>query len=103
MKELEITYEVNSGIPFRWEYEIKNGKIVEFVKESFINDNKDKTICGAPINHVYLFKGIKKGKTKIIFKYHNFADDYIDEEDIYDVVVDKDMNISIVNKTNNRI
>ena len=31
-KLLEIKYSLSSGIPFKWEYEIKNNKICEFIK-----------------------------------------------------------------------
>ena len=33
-KLIEIKYEISSGIPFKWEYEIENNKICEFVKKN---------------------------------------------------------------------
>ena len=31
-KQLELTYKINAGIPFKWEHEIEDDSIVKFVK-----------------------------------------------------------------------
>ena len=31
-KELELTYKTNGGVPYKWEYQIEDESIVEFVK-----------------------------------------------------------------------
>ena len=95
-KKLEISYEMSSGIPFRWEYEIKDEKIVEFVKREVKGEKTKRPICGGPITIKYIFKGIKEGKTKIIFKLVNFTDNHIERKEEYKVSVDEKLNINII-------
>lgn len=92
---LELTYQTNGGVPFNWEYEIENPDIVEFVKSYIIEDENKKGLVGAPIKTNYVFKGVKKGKTTITFKYVNVIDGTIEKEDKLNVKVDKRGNISL--------
>ena len=95
---LEITYQKSSGIPFRWEYEIENTKICEFVECKEKRNKVNKSICGGIVETTYYFKGIKKGQTKIIFKYINIADNYLSQINEYRVIVDEELNINIISK-----
>ena len=102
-KLLEIKYENSSGIPFRWEYEIENKEICEFVKFKKQGEKTKRPICGGSIEKTYYFKGIKEGTTKIIFKHINFADNYLSEINEYTIEVDSKLNISILSKENKRV
>lgn len=95
-KKLDISYRMSSGIPFRWEYEIEDTNIVEFVSKKTVGEKTKEPICGGPITIHYYFKGKKKGNTKIIFKLVNFADNYLDKEEVYNISVDDRLNAKIV-------
>ena len=97
-KPLEIIYEKSSGIPFKWEYEIENTNICKFERSYSIGEKTKEPICGGSVETHYLFKGLQKGKTKIIFKCINFADHYISEINEYKVEVDQDKNITLLEK-----
>lgn len=92
-KELELTYEINAGIPFKWEYEVEDKDIAEFVKSYVVRDDNKGGIVGASIYTNYVFKGLKEGTTKITFKYVNFTTGEVFEEKTHVVKVDKDNNI----------
>lgn len=95
-KELELTYKTNGGVPYKWEYEIENKDIVEFVK-SYEVENKNKDgIVGASISTNYVFKGIKEGTTTITFKYVSIVDGSIDQKETHNVKVDNNQNISLI-------
>ena len=95
-KTLELNYKSNAGVPFKWEFEIVDKDIVSFEK-SYItrNDNKG-AIAGGAIYTNYVFKGLKKGTTKIIFRYRNITDGNVWKESVNDVKVDDDNNISLI-------
>ena len=95
-KQLELTYEINAGIPFRWEYEIEDESIVKFVKSYVVKDENTGGKVGAPVYTNYVFEGLKEGTTTITFKYVNFADNYVSGERKHIVKVDKDNNISLI-------
>ena len=95
-KKIEISYDISSGIPFRWEYEIEDNTIVELIKKETKGEKTRVPICGGQLNIKYIFKGLKEGKTKIIFKLVNFADNYIDREEVYNISVDNNLNIKII-------
>ena len=40
-KEIDFTYKLNAGIPFKWEYKISDEKIVKFVKQYVKEDNNN--------------------------------------------------------------
>lgn len=52
---------------------------------------------GAPVITNYVFKGLKEGRTVIIFKYVNFVNNIVDKTEEHEVIVDKVLNISLVN------
>ena len=95
-KKIEISYKISSGIPFRWEYEIEDESIVKLMKKETRGEKTKVPICGGQLNIKYIFKGIKEGNTRIIFKLVNFADNYIDREEEYKVSVDEKHNIKII-------
>lgn len=96
-KKLEITKEINAGIPFKWEYTIEDSSIVKCSKVYVLKDENTNGKVGAPIYKNYVFKGLKEGKTTVIFKFVSITDeDYPSEEEKYNIRVDKDLNISLV-------
>ncbi len=100
---LEIKYNLSSGIPFRWEFEIENSKVCDFVKRESNAEKTKEPICGGNVETNYYFKGLKKGKTTIIFKCINFADNYLSEIHEYKVMVDDNLNISLISKEERRL
>ncbi len=96
-KKLEITKEINAGIPFKWEYTIEDSSIVKCSKVYVLKDENTNGKVGAPVYKNYVFKGLKEGKTTVIFKLVSITDeDYPSEEEKYNIRVDKDLNISLV-------
>ena len=95
-KELEIMKEINAGIPFKWEIEIEDKEIVEYVKSYVVKDENTGGKVGAKVYTNYVFKGLKEGSTNIVFKFVNFTNNIVDYEDKYPVHVDKDLNISLI-------
>lgn len=95
-KELELTYKTNRGVPYKWEYKIEDESIVEFVKTKDVTPESDKELTGGPVYINYIFKGLKEGKTTIIFKYINITDNSIEKEEKVEVKVDKYKNISLI-------
>lgn len=97
-KELKLTYKTNGGVPYEWKYKITDESIVKFVKTKDITSKGDKKLVGGPVYINYIFKGIKKGKTTITFKYVNIVDGTVEKEDKIIVKVVKNKNISLVDK-----
>ncbi len=95
-KELELTYKTNGGVPYKWEYKIEDESIVEFVKTKDVTPESDKELTGGPVYINYIFKGLKEGKTTIIFKFINITDNSIEKEEKVEVKVDKYRNISLI-------
>ena len=93
-KNLELTYNTNGGVPYEWRYEIKDKNIVKFVKKYTINEEKN--VDGGRIDINYVFKGLKKGKTTITFKYVNTIDGKVKKEEKVIVKVDNHKNISLI-------
>ena len=96
-KELEFTYEINAGIPFKRVYEIKDESVVEFVKSYVIRDDNTGGKVGASVYTNYVFKGLKEGETTITFKVVSITGEHEDlEEDVHRVKIDSDLNISVI-------
>ena len=93
--KLELTYKSNGGVPYRWEYEIKDKSIVKFVGTKDITPDEYKELEGGPIYTNYIFKGLKKGKTTITVKYVNIVDGSIDKKETITVSVNKNKNIAL--------
>ena len=97
-KELKLTYKTNGGVPYKWEYEIEDETIVKLVKTENATPEKDKHLDGGPVYINYTFKGLKEGETTITFRYVSIVDNSIDKEEKVTVKVDKNKNISQINK-----
>ena len=95
--QTELTYEINSGIPFRWDAYVEDESILKFVEKYVLKDENKGAICGAPVHYNYVFEGLSEGETTITFKCYNFADDYVSKEDKYRVVVDSNKKVTIYN------
>ena len=95
-KELEITKDINAGIPYKWEVVIEDTEIIEFVKSYVVQDDNIDGKVGAKVYTKYVFKGLKEGTTNIVFKFTNFTTNVVEYEDKYPVYVDKDLNISLI-------
>ena len=91
--ELEMVYKINAGIPFKWEYEIEDESVVKFVKSYVIKDENKGGIVGAKVHTKYVFKGLKKGETAIVFKFVNFTTGEVTNEERHKIVVDENNNI----------
>ena len=95
-KKLELTYDINAGIPYKWEYEIEDPTIVKFYKKYEIKNENKNGLVGGKISTNYVFKGLRRGKTTITFKYIDIRNNKIEKEEKLKVKVDKFRNISLV-------
>lgn len=97
-KKIELTYTINAGIPFKWEYEIEDEEIVKCVGTHVIrNDNKHGKV-GGKIATNYVFKGFKEGTTNVTFKFVSITGEDRGNGTVerHTLKVDKDLNISLV-------
>ena len=92
----EIVVTTNGGVPYVWEYEIKDQSIIKFDNNTVKNLDPDSE--GGRIEEHYTFKGLKKGTTTITFKYTDVRDNKAKETKEYKVTVDKDLNVTIKEK-----
>ena len=95
-KEVEITMTINAGIPYKWVYTIEDESIVKFVKQYVKEDKNTDGMVGAEVSTNYVFKGLKEGKTKVIFAEKSITDNEVVKEETYTLKVDKNKNIEIV-------
>ena len=95
-KQLELTYKISAGIPYKWEYSIEDESVVGFVKSYVIKDENKGGKVGAPIYTNYVFKGLKKGTTTITFKFINITNDNVESEEQHKIKVDEYGNISLI-------
>ena len=95
-KTIEFTYNTNGGVPYIWKYEIEDDSIVEFVKSYEISNENKNGMVGAPVSTNYVFRGLKKGKTTITFKYVHVDGQSIEKKEKIVVKVDSNKNISLV-------
>ena len=95
-KKLELTYETNAGVPYKWEYEIENPTIVKFYKKYEIENENKNGLVGGKISTNYVFKGLRRGKTTITFKYIDIRTKKVEKEEKINVKVDKFRNISLI-------
>ena len=95
-KTIELTYKTNGGVPYKWEYQIEDESIAQFVEAKDITPEQEKKMVGATISTNYVFKGVKEGKTTITFKYVNIISNVVEKEEKVTVKVDKHKNISLV-------
>lgn len=96
----EIVVEESGSIPYSWEYSIADKEIVEYstTKEDANNDSE---MIGNATKVHYIFKGLKEGRTTIKFELKSVTDNEVTETKTYEVIVDKNLNITI--NENNQI
>ena len=92
----KIIVSTNGGVPFVWEYEIEDKTIVKVDK----TESKELSpgVAGGKVEKYYYFKGIKKGKTTVTFKYNDIRDNSTSETKIYEIIVDDNLNTKIKEK-----
>lgn len=95
-KKLELTYNTNAGVPYKWEYEIEDPTIVKFYKKYEIENENKNGLVGGKISTNYVFKGLRRGKTTITFKYIDIRTNKVEKEEKLNIRVDKFRNISLV-------
>lgn len=91
VKTAEIVVEISGGIPYDWTYTISDNSIVKYKNV----EEKTPDTMGGSIEQHYVFEGLKEGKTTIKFELKSITDDTIDQTKNYDVVVDKNLNVTI--------
>lgn len=94
-KKIELTYKSTAGIPYEWKFEIEDESIVQFVKSYELKSDSKGPIDGGTVYTNYVFKGLKKGKTTITFKYISLDGDDVMEEHKNTFIVDSNLNISL--------
>ena len=95
-KDFELTYKISAGIPFRWEVDIADKSIVQFVNSYVVRNENVGGMVGAPIYTNYVFRGLRQGKTDIIFKFVNFTNNEVSREERYTVLVDNNLKINLL-------
>ena len=94
--KIEFVYKTNAGVPYEWQYEIKDKDIVEFVRNYVVKDENTGGKVGAKVHTNYVFKGLKEGNTDITFRVVSITNEYEPyDETVYHIIVDKDLNIRI--------
>ncbi|MDE5539415.1 MAG: protease inhibitor I42 family protein [Bacilli bacterium] len=86
-KIFEITITTNGGVPYKWEYEIADEAIVEYVKDDTLA--REENVAGGIADVKFVFKTLKKGATTIKLKYVSLIDNSIEKEERYVIKVDK--------------
>ncbi len=100
-KEIDFTYKLNAGIPFKRVYEIEDDSIVSFVNSSIVKDENTNGKVGASVYTKYVFKGLKEGETTITFKVVSITGEYEDSDiEVHKIKVDKDLNIKVIGENN---
>ncbi len=94
VEEEHIIVSEFGGAPFYWRYEVDNKNIAQ-LKETRVISESDEGTDGGESKIEYIFEGLKKGKTTIKFESYDFVNDEVDETIVYEVQVDKDLNVKI--------
>ena len=97
-KQIELTMTINAGIPYKWEYKIKDTKIVKFVKQYVVEDKNTDGMVGAEVSTNYVFEGLKEGETEVVFRKVSLDGQDVAKEETYTLKVDKNKNIEIVSE-----
>lgn len=93
-KTAEVVVDITGGIPYQWVYTIGDTKIVKY---SDMTEESSEAIGGSTKQH-YVFEGLKEGKTTIKLELKSITDDTVDQTKNYDVVVDKNLSVTITEK-----
>ena len=86
-----IKVDTNGGVPYSWSYKVDDEGLVE-VKESSkaLNDNE-----GGPVEVYYDITPVKEGKTTITLEYIDITDQHVEEQQIYEIEIDKDLKMTV--------
>ena len=98
-KLLSLTFETNPTTGYDWEYVFSNGDAeIALDREDYqMNENLD--AVGAPSKRVYYFRATKEGKKTLTFTYGRPWEGGEKAYDVvYELTVDKDLNITCTNK-----
>ena len=90
----EVVVDITGGIHYEWVYSIGDTKIVKYKD---MTEESSGAIGGSTQQH-YVFEGLKEGKTTIKFELKSITDDTVDQTKNYDVVVDKNLKVTITEK-----
>ena len=97
-KTAEVVVDIAGGIPYEWVYSIEDAKVVKYKDMT----EKSGETMGSSTEQHYIFEGLKEGTTTIKFELKSITDDSIEETRNYDVVVDKNLNITINEKSSKK-
>ena len=90
----EVVVDIAGGIPYEWVYSIGDTKVVKYKDMT----EKSGETMGSNTEQHYVFEGLKEGKTTIKFELKSITDDTVDQTKNYDVVVDKNLKVTITEK-----
>ncbi len=93
-KTTEVVVDIAGGIPYEWVYSIEDAKVVKYKDMT----EKSGETMGSNTEQHYIFEGLKEGKTTIKFELKSITDDTVDQTKNYDVVVDKNLKVTITEK-----
>lgn len=101
-KELSKKYTIilngNPSTGYNWTYEIDNKDIVKIDEST--ESSCENGMSGCPSNFIYTTTGLKEGKVTITFTYkRSWEETEYDLNAIYELEVDKDLNIVELNHT----
>lgn len=97
-KTAEVVVNIAGGIPYEWVYSIEDAKVVKYKDMT----EKSGETMGSSTEQRYIFEGLKEGTTTIKFELKSITDDSIEETRNYDVVVDKNLKITITEKSSQK-
>ncbi|MGN0145252.1 MAG: protease inhibitor I42 family protein [Clostridium sp.] len=86
--------------PYSWEYAVKDEEIVE-IGDMKLVDSDYPTLPGSSQEYVWDVKGLKEGKTEVVFNYLDAYRDRVDVQKtkIYEVQVDSHLNVTVTEKS----
>ena len=90
----EVVLEISGGIPYDWVYTIGDNSIVKYKS---MEEKTADTMGGSNEQH-YIFEGLKEGTTTIKFELKSIIDNTVDQTKNYEVIVDKNLNVTITEK-----
>ena len=93
-KTAEVVVDIAGGIPYEWVYSIEDAKVVKYKDMT----EKSGETMGSNTEQHYIFEGLKEGTTTIKFELKSITDNSIEETKNYDVVVDKNLKVTITEK-----
>ena len=90
-----ITLSTVGGVPYKWECKINNEDIATI--EHVYSKNMQPNVDGGEVQIRYLIKGVKEGNTRCICNYTSTVSNEIVENNVYEIIVDKNLNVKIFN------